>query len=76
MLIPGSCGLKDEYEEIIPFFGQWRAHFHEINTPKQALAVLTDQKAEMQACARSNRFDSKEATFTALVRQYTALAKP
>ncbi len=72
----GGYGLKGEYEEVTRFFVQRRAHFYEISTPRQALAVLADQKGEMQAYARGNRFDSKEAALVALVRQYNALATP
>ena len=72
----GGYNLKGEYEEVTRFFVQRRARFYEINTIKQALAVLADQKAEMQAYARGNRFDSREAAFTALVRQYNTLATP
>lgn len=72
----GGYGLKGEYEEVTRFFVQHHAHLYEINTPKQVLAVLADKKAEMQVYARGNRFDSKEATFTALVRQYNTLATP
>jgi hypothetical protein len=72
----GGYGLKGEYEEVTRFFVQRRAHFYEVNAPKQALAVFADHKAEMQAYARSNRFDSKEATLAALVRQYNTLANP
>jgi hypothetical protein len=72
----GGYGLKGEYEEVTRYFVQRHAHFYEINSPKQALAVLADKKAEMQAYARSNRFDSKEASLTALVRQYNTLITP
>jgi len=72
----GGYGLKGEYEEVTRFFVQWRGHFYEVTTPKQAAALLADQKSQMQAYARGNRFDSKEAALTALVRQYNALAKP
>jgi hypothetical protein len=72
----GGYTLKGEYEEVTRFFVQRRGLFYEINTPKQALVVLADRKAEMQAYARGNRFDSKEATLTALVRQYNSLATP
>jgi hypothetical protein len=69
----GGYGLKGEYEEVTRFYMQQHGRFYEINTPKQALALLADKKAEMQAYARGNRFDSKEATLTALVRQYNTL---
>jgi hypothetical protein len=72
----GGYNLKGEYEEVTRFFLQRRTHFYELRTPKQALALLADRKAEMQAYARGNRFDSKEAALTALVRQYNMLATP
>jgi hypothetical protein len=72
----GGYGLKGEYEEVTRFFVQRHAHFYEVNTIKQALAVLADKKTEMQAYARGNRFDSKEASLTALVRQYNTLIAP
>ena len=72
----GGYGLKGEYEEVTRYFVQQHAHFYEVNTPKQALAVLADKKTEMQAYARGNRFDSKEAALTALVRQYNTLITP
>jgi hypothetical protein len=72
----GGYGLKGEYEEVTRFFVQRHARFHEVNAPKQALAVLADHKAEMQAYARGNRFDSKEAALAALVRHYNALVNP
>jgi hypothetical protein len=69
-------GLKGEYEEVTRFYMQQHGRSYEINTQKQALALLADKKAEMQAYARGNRFDSKEATLTALVRQYNTLVMP
>jgi hypothetical protein len=72
----GGYGLKGEYEEVTRFFVQRHAHFYEINTPKQALAVLADKKTEMQAYARGNRFDSKEVALAALVRKYNTLITP
>lgn len=68
--------LKGEYEEVTRYFVQQRAQFHEINSPKQLLTLLGDKKAEMQAYARGNRFDSREAALAGMVRQYNALAKP
>jgi hypothetical protein len=72
----GGYTLKGEYEEVTRFFVQRHAQFYEINSVKQALTVMADKKAEMQAYARGNRFDSREATLAALVRQYNALIKP
>ncbi|RZK54637.1 MAG: hypothetical protein EOO59_11270 [Hymenobacter sp.] len=72
----GGYGLKGEYEETTHFFVQRRTRLHEINSPKQLLALLADKKTEMQAYARGNRFDSREAALTGLVRQYNILVKP
>ena len=72
----GGYTLKGEYEEVTRFFVQRHAHFYEVTTPKQALALLADKKAEMQAYARGNRFDSKEAALTALVQKYNTLITP
>jgi hypothetical protein len=72
----GGYTLKGEYEEVTRFFVQRYRQFYEINSVKQALAVMTDKKVEMQAYARGNRFDSREASLTALVRQYNTLIKP
>lgn len=72
----GGYALKGEYEEVTRFFVQRHAQFYEINSVKQALAIMTDKKAEMQAYARGNRFDSREASLTAMVRQYNTLIKP
>jgi hypothetical protein len=69
----GGYGLKGEYEEVARFFVQRHAHFYEVNTLKQAVALLADKKTEMQAYARDNRFDSKEAALTALLRRYNTL---
>jgi hypothetical protein len=71
----GGYTLKGEYEEVTRYFVQRHAQFYEINSVKQALAVMVDKKAEMQAYARGNRFDSREAALTALVRQYNTLIK-
>jgi hypothetical protein len=72
----GGYTLKGEYEEVTRYFVQRHAQFHEINSVKQALAIMIDKKAEMQAYARGNRFDSREAALTALVQQYNQLINP
>jgi hypothetical protein len=72
----GGYGLKGEYEEVTRFFVRRHARFYEVTTLKQVLAVLADKKTEMQAYARGNRFDSKEASLTSLVRQYNTLIAP
>jgi hypothetical protein len=72
----GGYTLKGDYEEKTKFFLQWHGHYYELSTVKQALAVLADKKTEMQAYARSNRFDSREATLAALAKQYNSLKNP
>jgi hypothetical protein len=71
----GGYTLKGEYEEVTRYFVQRHAQFYEINSPKQAVSVLADKKAEMQAYVRGNRFDSQEAALTALIRQYNMLTQ-
>jgi hypothetical protein len=72
----GGYTLKGEYEDVTRFFVQRHAHFYEVTTPKQAIALLADKKAEMQAYLRGNRFDSKEVALTALVQKYNTLITP
>ncbi|NML65299.1 hypothetical protein HHL22_08795 [Hymenobacter sp. RP-2-7] len=68
--------LKGDYEEKTRFFVEQRGHFFEVATLKQALAALAAHKSELQAYARDNRFDSREALLTGLVQHYNALAMP
>ena len=71
--------LKGEYEEVTRFFVLRGGRFYEANSLKEVVAALADKKSEMQAYARENRLrlttDRREATLTALVRQYNTLTK-
>jgi len=72
--------LKGEYEERTQFFLQRNEQFYAVTALSQLLGPLADKKPEMQAYARENRLryvaDSREASLTALVRQYNSLSKP
>lgn len=76
----GGYELTGEYEEKTQFFVRRQGRFYEVNTLRQALGPLADQKAEIRAYARRNRLrfttDRREASLVALVTQYNSLTKP
>lgn len=73
----GGYNITGKYEEKTQFFVQRQGKIYELNTLKQALGALADKKAEMQAYARRYRLrflsDSREASLTALVKEYNSL---
>lgn len=76
----GGYELKGGYEDKTQFFLQRQGRFYAVNSLKQALVALDDQKPEMQAYARRNRLrfstDRREASLVALAKQYNSLIRP